>query len=323
MLQSIEINGLRGIREGKLEGLSRLTVLVGPNGCGKSTILDALLIGACPDYHNGLRLAIQRHPQLAASPRWLFWGGKTGGKATILAAKRGPQRTTTLEYVQHGLNISVQGAGYTNPPPGVLLPTKDENIILGRIENPRWIPELRLVETGLRGPLRPLHQSYTEAVEQGRRNEAIGIVTDAISGATNVEILTEGNQPVLHVVFPEGSVPAEYAGDGSYALTRLSLEMAARPDGVVLLEEPEVHQHPGAIVRSARVIRAATRRGIQVILATHSLELIDALLADTGKQELNDFALFRLKLEKGKLESQRLSGKEAAVARNEIEDDLR
>ena len=47
-----------------------------------------------------------------------------------------------------------------------------------------------------------------------------------------------------------------------------------------MLEEPEVHEHPAAMRQSARAILAAIRRDIQIILSTHSVELIDALLAE-------------------------------------------
>ena len=48
VIQSIEIKGFRGIREGSLTDLTPLVVLVGPNGSGKSTVLEAMLIGASP-----------------------------------------------------------------------------------------------------------------------------------------------------------------------------------------------------------------------------------------------------------------------------------
>lgn len=41
MITSLEIEGLRGIKRGKIDGLRQLTFLVGSNGCGKSTILEA------------------------------------------------------------------------------------------------------------------------------------------------------------------------------------------------------------------------------------------------------------------------------------------
>jgi predicted ATPase len=46
MIDAIEIENLRGIRHGRLDGLKPLTILTGPNASGKSTVLDALLIAA-------------------------------------------------------------------------------------------------------------------------------------------------------------------------------------------------------------------------------------------------------------------------------------
>src|SRR5205823_1390215 len=140
---------------------------------------------------------------------------------------------------------------------------------------------------------------------------------------SNVEILTEHGEPILHFVFADYSVPATLVGDGIQSLLRLSLELAASGGGVALLEEPEVHQHPGAIRQSARAILAAVRREIQVVLTTHSLELIDALLAESTDKDLARASLYRLKLEDGVLKSSRLSGPDIAFARTEIEEDLR
>src|SRR5207249_1263431 len=132
---------------------------------------------------------------------------------------------------------------------------------------------------------RPLHELYTKAVQNGRRRDAIEIISEVFPGVTNVEILTEHGEPILHFVFDEYSVPATLAGDGIQSLLRLTLELAASSGGVALLEEPEVHQHPAAIRRSARAILAAVRRRIQVILTTHSLELIDALQGQSSDDD--------------------------------------
>ncbi len=41
----IALTGFRGFTEANLERLAPLTVLTGRNGCGKSTVLEGLLIG--------------------------------------------------------------------------------------------------------------------------------------------------------------------------------------------------------------------------------------------------------------------------------------
>jgi predicted ATPase len=90
-----------------------------------------------------------------------------------------------------------------------------------------------------------------------------------------------------------------------------------------LLEEPEVHQHPGAIRQTARAILAAVRRGIQVILTTHSLELIDALQGECLDADLARLSLYRLQLKDGILTHSRVAGPDIAFQRTTVEVDLR
>ena len=44
MLRSLEIQNFKGIKQGKLEDLAQVNILVGRNNSGKSTILDALVM---------------------------------------------------------------------------------------------------------------------------------------------------------------------------------------------------------------------------------------------------------------------------------------
>ena len=168
-----------------------------------------------------------------------------------------------------------------------------------------------------------MHQLFTDAVRQGRREEAKGIAQNLVPHSTNIEILTEGDKPIIHLVFEDHSVPAAFAGDGICSLIRLGLELVSRPSGVVLVEEPEVHQHPAAIRQSVQAILAAVRRGIQIILTTHSIELIDALLAQSSPEDIEKLSVYRLNLDQGTLTSSRIPGAEAAFLRTEIESDLR
>jgi AAA15 family ATPase/GTPase len=78
------------------------------------------------------------------------------------------------------------------------------------------------------------------------------------------------------------------------------------------------------IRQSAKIIAAAVQRNVQVILTTHSLELIDALLGEAKDRDLLDkLAVFRTNLTEGQLATSRISGADAAFSRQQIEDDLR
>ena len=326
MIQSIEIKDFRGIREGKLEDLSPLTVLVGPNGCGKSTILDALLIAASPNCAARVEEVAQRHARLALAQRWFVWRGTEGKEAVVrVQTAHGQSRAVGL-HAKNGGSLTVRDLGVQGPAGETKANRRGSagGGMFGGGESKNWLPEIRLINTGVRGGKVHLHKLFTAAVVELRRDEAIGIFKDAITDVRSVEILTdeEGN-PVVHANYDDRSVPVELCGDGAYALLRICLEIASSPGGVVLLEEPEVHQHPGAIYRSALAIRAAARRKIQIVLTTHSLELIDYLLSDATDADLNKLSVFRLNLKEGTLVSHRLSGPDVVRARHEIEDDLR
>jgi predicted ATPase len=331
VIRSVEIKGLRGIREGKLGDLTPLVVLVGPNGSGKSTVIEAILIGSSPVTTDAIVQVIRRHEAGGSGPRWLLWKAGQTEPAEIMVTSdarisrkcrlkldRGRPEDETIIKVDLDHNDTHLASGW-------LRGAKNKYHSHGPLPfSPlRDVPEAHLVEAYPANFQRPLHELYTAAVRLGRRKEAVGIISEVFPGINNVEILTEHGEPILHFVFSEYSVPATLAGDGIQSLLRLSLQLAASGGGVALLEEPEVHQHPGAIRQSARAILAAVRRDIQVILTTHSLELIDALLAESSDKDLARLSLYRLKLEDGVLKSSRLPGPDIAFARTEIEEDLR
>jgi predicted ATPase len=182
------------------------------------------------------------------------------------------------------------------------------------------VPFVRLVDPGL--PI-PLHRTFTEVTRSGRRDAVHELLADLIPGFERLEIIALAeDQFGLGITLDGLSVPLGLAGDGIQAFTQLALEIAVAPEGLVLVEEPEVYQHPKAIRQSARVLLANVRRGVQVVLTTHSLELIDALLAE-GEDDLDDMALFNLAIEGGKLKSGLRKGAEIEFARQELESDLR
>ncbi|HLK55449.1 MAG TPA: AAA family ATPase [Chthonomonadaceae bacterium] len=324
MIRSIEIKNLRGIQEGKLDDLTPLTILVGPNGCGKSTILDALLIGANPIPE--VNQAFIRRPGLNDRERWLSWKGKREIAIEIAVAtyERGIRQTRLSvpqpSIPQTGFQISIE---QTNIAETIKVELGQKNS--GSLSPLIGVPSLKLLEGNVKGNIPNLPQLLTEVLVQGSEETVNSLVKELIPNATGLRILVDSsNAPLVHLQFSDHAVPVAVTGDGLQTLLRLSLELLAFPGGVVLFEEPEVHQHPRAIYQSGRAIFAAVRRGIQVIIATHSIDLIDSLLAEVkSDEELARISVFRLALQEGCLRSSRLTGSEAISLRTTIEEDLR
>jgi predicted ATPase len=329
MIRTVNIENLRGIRSGTLDGLNPLTLLVGPNGSGKSAVLDALLIGASPNPGAAVARAVGRHQMAFRGARWLLWKTGSAGDATIAVSNDvGPPVVTELRdgsKPHQGESIRVSSGG--GPP--LITVRFDEDNQATPLESPFTnvragaAPDVRIIESWTSKAQPPLHQIYSLSAQQGTRSQAVEIITSLLPEIENLEIQTEGDTPYLAAVYANRSVPVALAGDGVNALVRLAFELAVSPAGLVLVEEPEIHQHPAAISQTAKAVLAAVRRTVQVVISTHSLELIDALLMHATDDDRLAMALFRLHLLDGELRSSRLDGADMALSRTQVEDDLR
>jgi len=356
MITSIEIENLRGIGSGRLDGLMPLTILTGPNACGKSTVLDALLIATSPTPEDAAGVAVQRHPAVPGGAKWLVgapdklatllvktssglwlrrikWLGHCQGamRDRLLERKaRPPFSMIALEELERSLleDMADVGLSLEEQPIDDSVSARTafgaDNQYVGRPLGGRGLSQMsfvRLVDPGL--PL-PLHRTFAAAVRAGRRDDVYELLSALVPEFERLEILVEDDDtPSLYLTSAGRSVPVGLAGDGVQAFVQLALEVAVAPEGLVLVEEPEVYQHPRAIWQTARVLLANMRRGVQIVLTTHSLELIDALLAEANEDDLEKMALFNLLLEAGKLSSGRRAGEEIVFARQTLENDLR
>jgi predicted ATPase len=326
MIRSIEIKGLRGIKEGKLDDFTPLVILVGPNGCGKSTVLDALLIGGASSCVEAIVEVVQRRTGIELGVRWLLWQSRADSSAEITVSNEAESRTYLLYKAPNNIaSIFCRVSGYTGEDTRITF--RPDNVYDSGTVPPRISPlvsGIKLVSHHHTDTRKLFVDLYSEVVIQGGRKEVKAIIGEVVPGLHDITLLTENALPLLSLEFEDRALPVAMAGDGVQTLLRFGLELASRSDGVVLLEEPEVHQHPGAIRQSAKAILAAVRRDIQVIISTHSLELIDALLAEMKDDaELEILSVYGLRLQDGCLKHYRMPGEEVSFSRVQIANDLR
>ena len=329
MITSVKIERLRGIKEGELNNLTPLTVLVGGNGSGKSTVLEALQIGAASTPQIQVWYSVYRRKGVDKGFQWLFWGYNENGEISIsIETNKNAQRDIVISCKDRSLKRkenSPDKAHWVKLDIPIIKPDlarhhRDESTILPGVE---WISILEPYP----GTFPNLAELWSSLKQQGKHQLTNDIIREIIPDFDTLDALYSNGDFVLHNSFRtqgKGSVPVAFSGDGIHALVRFCLELGLSQGGTVLIEEPEVHQHYRTMHLTAKVIWAAIKRDIQVILTTHSLEFIDALLeACPDDADVNALSIVRTNLVEGSLLTRRYSGEETLLARREIQDDLR
>lgn len=344
MIHDVSISGLRGVREGRLLDLSPLVVLVGPNGSGKSTVLDALLIGAGAEPGDAVGHAVQRRPDLWNGARWLLARQTDQGFSQIeVTRQRGGQnehRLTKLTWNDsldpelardlHAMRPQVPLSGLISV--DVELPSSREAASVGFLADnsyqckfseeriPRW--ETKLVDTP-HGSNQPLDTLFISAMQSGRHEHALVVLRSMFGDRLrDITVLTDKAAPVVYLVTDQGNVPLTAAGEGIACLFRIALELAMIPHGLVLIEEPETHQHPRMLEQTAQLIWKAVERGVQIVLSTHSMAFIDALRTHAPAYAQSDLSIHRLELEKGILAVNRIVHQTPEAMQSAIHDAL-
>ena len=139
---------------------------------------------------------------------------------------------------------------------------------------------------------------------------------------------TQQDRPTLFLSYPDRAIPLSLSGDGVRNVTLLAFELGVPRNALVLVEEPETHLHPGAMTKAAEAMVHAVRPNgeaeSQLVLATHSLEFIDALIRSAQSLKALDLiSVHRLTLEDGVMKSSSLGGDLVLDARSEAELELR
>lgn len=341
MIEAVEIKNLRGIAEGKIEGLGRLAILVGPNGSGKSTVLDALLIGVDNQLGGAVGFVVRRRADLSYGARWLIHrGGRAGPrKASVVIHFAGDgEATTELEFVDGAPHRELRRRLVEREAPGayrtIMCQRRQvdgsstgaetmfamDNTYASTDEEDDAPENIWLVDPR-HG--RRLDELFSRIGERGTRDALRDLLTPLIPDLELLELATDSGDARLNLGFKDRSVPVALAGDAVHALVRMALVLVTSPAEVLLFEEPEVHAHPAAMRQSARAIVEGVRNGKQVVLTTHSLELIDALLDALKGDEIDWLTLHGLRLDGGALKIGRMQGESVLRSRGEIGDELR
>lgn len=336
MIDSITIENFRGVRVGAVEALSPLSILVGPNNCGKSTVLEAVLMAAsAPDARTIASTLMRRGGPRLHALQHAFRGSSV---PIELAIRVGGQRMSCEIGLPETQDVERIGDALRD---GLAEPMEFVRVVSGPHRSSVFVDGARFsvpfIEAGNARAQHPgvfvdvetvtkegaLEDAYAEIREHLWKVRVIDALRSSFTGLTDLEPLKQGKDWVLYTFAGPDVVPAYAAGDGFKRFLQVAAALAgAKAGAVLLLEEPECFQHSRYMRELALLLLNAAESGTQVILSTHSIELIDLLIA-LRPEDAPFPTAHRLRLVDHELHCTSLSSDLTVAARNELLEDLR
>lgn len=346
MIESLTIQGFRGIEALEVPRCGRINVVVGRNGSGKTRLLEAafaLTFRANAEVFPSLAKLRGVPPELPASLVADYYRDAfaTRGRqeAAVEGTVAGVERRVVLRRLPGEL-------AEVTAPGSVALAVFELESREGRdstsyshhgyvLSDGRWwVPKARPLADGppviLRTPKRLSHlvwlaQQWSAVEQHGAR--ARGLVLSALrhldSDIHDIRLVALDNGVAqVRVDYRDlGLCPVELLGDGLIEAIHYLSMLVGVERGVMLVDEfgsALDARNLDLIVRTA--IATAADFGVQLFLSTHSLEVVDALLAYAPSDSL---LLMQMKSEGGSVSVETLDHDEAKALRNDLGFDLR
>jgi predicted ATPase len=303
-LQSVSIKNFRGIRDGKIDGLTEVNLLVGRNNSGKTTVMESITQCATTAGLNQDMLGRQvihdwqEVRQLAGAPQELMWYRQDKSKDIAIAA-------VITETSLAGLHENIHFRLFGSPAQG----GRQVHPAAGQTSIDAGLKLRFFSKTTVLRPLdafdKQIEQRFWHGLLSNRRDKALTATLNEVFGlnAESFQLLPN-NQ--LMVLFDDYSLPLDCQGDGTRTALRMMMVLSMMKGTLLMLEEPGCYQHPGSLERfSTALCKLAKAQEVQLIISTHSSDCVRSFL-QAAKTAQSDAAVFHLTLEKGKQDARRL-----------------
>lgn len=283
-----------------------MTILSGSNGVGKSSVLQAMLL-LRQSYQLGLLntrgLALNGDlVRLGTGKDALFVDAEEDIISFWIAMKEGPStewsfrlegESDVLPLTQtsedHISQVGLFGKSFhylqaerTGPRTSFVM--SDAEVLRKRQLGTRGEYCAHFLAAFERDEIQVRQLAHPKAVSFGLRDQAEAWFS-YVSPGTRIHVSPQPRMDLVNLEFSQ--VTGSYVSDPyratnvgfglTYTLPLFIAALSARPGGLLMIENPEAHLHPGAQVKMAEFFALAAAGGIQVVLETHSDHVLNGI----------------------------------------------
>jgi predicted ATPase len=302
-LQTLSLVAYRGITDLTLENLTPISLVVGDNNTGKSSILEAAaLVLRPPDPGQWVQVARHRDIDMALVDG--LWALFPGGAA--LQLEDGPQQSKPMKLAarlagkERSVSAQCLASQSWDVDEGGDVMLRVEIEIDGQgpqtMEFRKWAPtawaqrttvfRVFTVTPATHRSTRTLIEHLSRVVDEGKKQLAIHLLQVFDPAVEDLEVSSSLGRDAIRVTHgARGVVDLSSFGDGMRRAAALALAVTRAAHGVVLIDEIEAGIHHTVLPRVlSSLFAAAAESQAQILATTHSLEAVDAII--TAVEEL-------------------------------------
>ena len=296
LLTKLNITAHRGLRGVSFQDLQALSLFVGPNNSGKSSILEAVALILRP-FDPAQWVQVARNRDLDVDFVDAIWSIFPGGR--ILVLEDGPQQSESMEFRGHvagasrALEARATATADWGPDGGATVRVAarvDDNVhnmVFGGGGKAEYGPGVVSHRCFTVTPIthrsgKALVEHLSHVVDAGERELALALLQIFDPHVESIDVSGGRRETVVVKHSARGVVDLASFGDGMRRVVALSLALTRARGGALLVDELEAGIHPGILDGVVqKLLSAAAEADVQVVATTHSLEAVDAVVSAT------------------------------------------
>ena len=351
MLNEFGVGGYRGLKDLELDDLKKVNIFVGPNNCGKTSILEAIILsGLFDDLELLLDALVSRYhgfsmdlleslfpidyddPIICLKSRWngdeeILHTHLTFDQEQVIDKKEPGVINESLSlffnysYGKENSNDTLKGNFK------VRFEETGDNFRIGIGESKKNTLKMKIpckfISFSRFDNSNRFLKDLDNILDNNLRQQLIEILQIFDPGITNFELI--GTNRIIKLFKEENKKPLtlyDY-GNGMYKAFYIGMSALLAKNGILLIDEVEAGIHNKALRNFiSTLMQVCEKNNVQLFMTTHSLEAIDVLLEDC-KEHLDDTAIYHIRKGEDKTIAKRYSGNKLLNLRNEIGFDVR